>query len=191
MTQTAWLPSVLEKSESRVWHEIVAYIGGVGLISLLAQIAVPLPWTPVPITGQTLGVTIVALLWGQKRGVAIVLSYLVLGAMGLPVFANGAAFFIWGPTSGYLIGMLLSAAVVGRLADRGWTKSLLMTWLACALGSVCVFAVGLLILSYFIPSSLLLDSGLWPFLPGDAIKTLLAISIVRTHARLFPSESSK
>ncbi len=191
MTQSAWLPSLLEKSESRAWHEIVAFVSGVGLISLLAQIAIPLPWTPVPITGQTLGVTLVALLWGQKRGVALVVSYLALGASGAPVFANGAAFFVWGPTSGYLLGMILSAALIGHLADRGWTKSLFKTWLACALGSACVFAVGLFVLSYFIPSSLLLGAGLWPFLPGDLIKTLIAISIVRTHARLFISEKSE
>jgi biotin transport system substrate-specific component len=146
-------------------------------LALLAQVSIPLPWTPVPLTGQTFAVYLIALSLGRRRGCAAVAAYLGLGWAGLPVFALGSSRFSPGPTLGYLVGMLAAAWLVGSLADRGWSRSLPRAWAACALGSFCVFAAGLAWLSRFVPANQLLGAGLLPFLPGDAIKTALAASV--------------
>ena len=177
MTQNqALLPQILIKKGNLVWQNILAVATGVAILSLLAQISIHLPFTPVPITGQTFGVALTALLWGRKRGVATVMTYLALGGMGLPIFAFGQA-GLMGPTLGYLAGMLVAAFVMGSLADLGWTKTFLKTWFAGICGSVCVFSLGLIGLSFFIPRGELLVAGLWPFLAGDLIKTLVASAI--------------
>jgi biotin transport system substrate-specific component len=178
MTQNnALVPFLLAESGNRISHNILSIAGGVLLISLLAQIAIPLPFSPVPITGQTFGVALTSLLWGRKRAVTVLISYFLLGALGLPVFALGKSGFSLGPTSGYLIGMLIASFWMGFLADSAWTKTFGRTWIAAFSGSVIIFSFGLLGLSFFLPQSEILSAGLLPFLPGDAIKTLLARSI--------------
>jgi len=82
-----------------------------------------------------------------------------------------------GPTSGYLIGMVFASYLMGFLSDLGWTKTPFKSWAATVLGSLVTFSFGLLVLSYFVPAKALLAAGLIPFLPGDAIKTLLASTI--------------
>lgn len=179
MTQEqALIPQLLSLRGNKVLDNSVAIVFGVALLSLLAQIAIPLPWTPVPITGQTFGVALTALLWGRTRALAVILSYLTLGALGFPVFAMGSAGLMVGPTFGYLIGMVVAACWMGFLSDSGWTKSLYRTWLAAVSGSVITFSFGVVVLSIFVPAKALLISGVWPFLPGDAIKTLLVTLIV-------------
>jgi biotin transport system substrate-specific component len=173
----ALVPELVSKSENKFLANILSVLVGVSLIGLLAQIKIPLPWTPVPITGQTLGVAIIGLNWGRTRGLATIWTYMVAGAAGLPLFAGGASGLSWGPTSGYLIGMLASVMVVGALADRGWVDNFWKALLAAYVGSVCTFAFGLLVLSYFVPSSVLLTAGLWPFLIGDGIKNLIAAGV--------------
>jgi len=178
MTQDqALMPQLITQNGNRVWQNILSVAVGVAFISLLAQIAIPLPFTPVPITGQTFGVALTALLWGRRRGVATVLTYMTLGGLGLPIFASGHSGLAMGPTLGYLVGMLIASYVMGSLADRGWTNKFYKTWFAAFCGSVITFSCGLAVLSFFIPHSLLLTSGLFPFMPGDVVKTLLASSI--------------
>lgn len=169
----AFVPTLIIDRGNTTLHNMVSYGLGVIGLALLAQIAIPLPWTPVPITGQTFGVTLIALLFGKTRAVSVVATYLLLGLAGMPFLAAAKL----GPTSGYLVGMLLSSVVVGHLADLGWTRSFIKTWFAGFLGSLCVFACGLLVLSFFVPSETLMVAGFFPFLPGDAIKTLAAASI--------------
>lgn len=163
---------------------LAAVTAGVVVLSLLAQVSIPLPWTPVPITGQTFGVALIALMWGFKRGFASVLSYLVLGACGLPIFA-AAKSGIGGPTTGYLFGMLGGAIVMGTLSDMGWTKSFRRTLLASYLGSLCVFTFGLVGLSFFIPREGLLVAGLYPFLLGDLLKNTMAAMLVTQSEKVF------
>lgn len=151
---------------------------GVVWLALLAQVKFVLPWTPIPITGQTFGVAVLALLFGSRLSIASVGGYLMAGAVGLPVFAGLRAGFVWGPTAGYLVGMLLASAVVGALADRGWSQSFSKSLLACYIGSALTFSVGLFVLSFFVPSSALLAAGLVPFLPGDLMKNILAAGLV-------------
>jgi biotin transport system substrate-specific component len=183
----ALIPRILSKRGSstfgRALENVVAVFTGVVLLSLLAQVAIPLPWTPVPITGQTFGVALIAMLWGRARGFAVVLSYLIAGAIGLPVFAMAKSGLAFGPTFGYLLGMLVASIWMGFLADRGWTKTFLRAWLTAFSGSVIVFSFGLAVLSTFVPSESLLAFGLLPFLPGDFLKTLIASSVVYRASR--------
>ncbi len=176
MHSHAFIPNLVSKTDHKTLSNLAAILGGVLLLALLAQITVPLPWTPVPITGQTFGVTLVSLLWGWKRAGTVLLTYLALGASGLvSVFAVGA---VMGPTLGYLIGMFLASVVMGALADRGVTNTFLKTFLVSYLGSAIVFVCGLIGLSFFLPSEALIVSGLIPFLPGSFIKNFLASALV-------------
>ncbi len=146
-------------------------------LSLLAQLTLPLPWTPVPISGQTFGVTLFALLLGSRLSLASTSTYLLLGSLGLPIFASGST-GIGGPTSGYLFGMLLSSTWVGFLADRGWTHTYRRCWAAGFSGSLIVYLCGCIWLSRYIPLHDVAISGFLPFVPGDLLKTGLACSLV-------------
>lgn len=165
-------------------QDIALLSAGVVLLSALAQISIPLPWTPVPITGQTFGVAVLSLGLGRRLGFASVVTYVFLGGLGAPIFANGKFGLSLGPTLGYLVGMMLASLVMGSLSDRAWNRSFWKCYLACILGSVCTFGLGLFGLSFFVPKASLLSAGLWPFLPGDLIKSLLASGLVSSLARL-------
>jgi biotin transport system substrate-specific component len=176
----AFIPQILLQAGGKFRDNVLMILAGVIALGLLASIRVPLESTPIPVTGQTFGVVVIALLFGRKRAVAIFSSYLVLGIFGAPVFAFtklglGASF---GPTSGYLAGMLFASFTVGSLADRGWTKTFIGTFAAALIGSVCIFSIGLAVLATYVPSSGLLAWGLTPFLPVDAFKMLLAAVLV-------------
>ncbi len=151
-------------------------VGASVVTALAAQVAVPVPWSPVPITGQTFAVTLTGAVLGARRGFLAQLLYLAQGALGLPVFAAGAAGIavFAGPTAGYLLAFPLAAAVTGALAQRGWDRRFVTMLPAMLLGSVPVFALGLAGLARFLPADALLAAGLLPFLPGDLIKSTLA-----------------
>jgi biotin transport system substrate-specific component len=164
-------------------------VGGSILIAALAQVAAGYP---VPFTGQTFGVLMVAALLGSRRGVLCVLTYLVQGLIGLPVFSQGrggpAMFF--GPTGGYLVGFLLAAYIVGSLAERGWDRRAVTTMLAMVLGSVGIYACGLawlLCLDSLLGRPLgggVLAVGLYPFLAGDVLKIALATILLPSGWKL-------
>ena len=144
------------------------------LLTLLAQVRVSLPFTPVPITGQTLGVLLTGAALGSQRGAATMVLYLVLGSAGAPVFAGWASGLVWTLASGgYIIGFIPAAFVVGWLAERGWDRR---PWVLAAmlLGNVAIYVPGLLQLAYFVPEGKVLEFGLWPFVPGDLVKLYLA-----------------
>lgn len=175
--ELALVPQFISDRGNKIQENILSVVLGVLCISVLAQIAVPLPWTPVPVTGQSFGVALTALLWGRKRAMATVLSYMSLGALGLPIFALGKSGFSLGPTVGYLIGMVLATYWMGTLSDRGWTKTWGRAYLTAFSGSLIIFSCGVVGLSFFVPVQDLFVAGVLPFLPGDLIKTLLASSL--------------
>lgn len=175
----------LAKQQNDFLSNALFVMGGVCLLALLAQLSVPLPFTPVPVTGQTLGVAFLSLLLGRRLAPITVAFYLLAGAAGLPVFSQAKAGLSWGPTAGYLIGMLLASAWVGFLADRGWASTFFRAWLAAASGSLIIFTCGLLVLSQFVPSGSLLTAGLWPFLPGDFLKNITAAGGASLCARYY------
>lgn len=170
-------------------YDVSLIVGGSILIALLAQVAVGYP---VPITGQTFGVLIVAALLGSRRGVLCVLAYLAEGLVGLPVFSQGRAgpAMFFGPTGGFLLGFLPAAYVVGALAERGWDRRAATTVLAMILGSVAMYACGLAWLSCL--DNLLgrplgtgvLAVGLYPFLVGDLLKIVLAMILLPSGWKL-------
>ncbi len=148
--------------------------------ALSAQVAVPLPFSPVPLTGQTFGVLLTGALLGPRLGALALLLYLAEGASGLPFFAGGAggAARLAGPTGGYLLAYPLAAAGVGWLATRGWDRRPITMLAAMLLGSVVIFALGAAWLAHFPHISNAFVQGVLPFLPGDAVKALLAAGLL-------------
>lgn len=161
-------------------HDSVAVIVASLFIAVCAQINIPLPFTPVPLSGGTLGVLYTGALLGSRRGAVAVVLYLLQGSMGLPVFSGGAAGFIHllGPTGGYLVGFPVGAFATGLLAERGWDRTPGRAFLAMLAGSLPIFALGLLGLSRFVPAETLLVQGLWPFLPGDLLKSAVSAGLL-------------
>lgn len=158
---------------------------GVAFIALLAQVRVAIG--PVPLTGQTLAVLLVGAAYGATLGGVTLLTYLLVGGLGLGVFAGGAAGWatLSGTTAGYLVGFVLAAIVVGALAQRGWDRSYRLTALAMLIGNALIYLPGLLWLSSFAPdTATALNWGLWPFLPGDAVKLLAATALLPTVWKL-------
>ncbi len=146
-------------------------------VALSAQISISLlPFSPVPITGQTLGVLLVGSLLGPRLGLFSLLLYLVEGAIGLPFFAGGTAGFarLIGPTGGYLISFPLAAALTGWLATRGWDRNVFKTVVAMVLASLLIYLIGATWLAFYIGPENALVKGVLPFLPGDALKIALA-----------------
>ena len=161
------------------FYDAALVVGGSILIALCAQIAIGYP---VPITGQTFAVLMIAALLGARRGALCLLTYLAEGLLGLPVFAQGksglAAFL--GPTGGYLIGFVFAAWAVGALSERTWDRRIPTTVAAMVLGNLVIYACGLVWLScliYLLAQPLrsgILAAGLYPFVLGDLLKIALA-----------------
>lgn len=149
---------------------------GTMIVALLAQVRIPLPFTPVPITGQTLGVLLVAAALGSRRGAASLGLYLAGGLAGLPFFTGGASGLahLTGSTGGYLVGFLAAAALVGWLAERGWTRSWYKVAALFFVGTLVIYVFGAAYLAVFVGLKNALLAGVWPFLAGDAIKAALA-----------------
>jgi len=182
-----------------LWQRNVLMIAvGTLLIVLGARISFYLPGNPfVPVTLQTFGVLFGGALLGMKRSLASVGLYLVLGIVGLPVFAYSATtgqyasglstivsfsggVVALGVTGGYLIGFLLAGALVGRLAELGWDRHIGGSIGAMILGNLAIYVVGVPWLMFATKQSLqwALDNGFWPFLPGDAVKLLVAAALL-------------
>jgi biotin transport system substrate-specific component len=151
-------------------------VGASVVTALAAQIAFPVPWSPVPLTGQTFAVLLSGAVLGARRAFIAQALYLAEGAFGLPVFAGGGAglAILAGPTGGYLAAFPLAALLTGALAERGWDRRFVTMLAAMLLGSAVIFALGLLQLSRFVPQAQLFAAGLLPFVPGDLVKSALA-----------------
>lgn len=152
------------------------------LTALAAQVVIPLPFTPVPITAQTFAVLLTGALLGSRLGALAMLAYLIEGAIGLPFFAAGGAGLgrlLLSPTSGYLLSYPAAAFLTGMLAERGWDKRFLTAALAMALGSVVILLCGWSWLAIWTKSaSNALSIGVVPFIPGDIIKITLAAAVL-------------
>ena len=152
--------------------------GGAGLIALCAQISIALPFTPVPITGQTFAVLLVGSSLGSVRGLASCLAYVLVGIAGAPVYADRASGWdvFAGATGGYLFGFLLAGALVGWLAERGWDRRFSTATSAMLGGTVVIYLCGTIWLSHVLHTGLAktLEFGLYPFVPGDIFKLYLA-----------------
>lgn len=154
-------------------------LAGSLLLALSAKLQVPF-W-PVPMTMQTLAVLTLAAWLGPRLGVATVCLYVFEGICGLPVFAGAAAgpAYLFGPTGGYLAGFVVAAFVVGRLVDRGWTKSLGWAVVVMVLGHGAIFAPGVAWLAVGLGPEKALAFGITPFFAATVLKTLLGAALVR------------
>jgi biotin transport system substrate-specific component len=177
-TQMALIP--------RIIREIVLVVTGSILIAFAAQFYFPLPFSPVPITGQTFAVLLLAALYGHNRGGLTILTYLILGIAGRPVFASGTFGIatIIGPTGGYLVGFLPAAYIVGFLSKRGWDRKVWTTATSMIIGNVVIYLVGTTWLSRFVGWDNVLQTGLIPFLIGDGAKIVLATLLLPTGWKL-------
>lgn len=158
--------------------DLLVVLLGAGFIGLAAQLSVPVPGSPVPVTGQTFAVLLVGAAGGLRRGVASTLLYAVAGLVGVPWFAAGASGYVTA-TFGYIVGFVLAAAVIGVLAERGWTRSPWRTFAAMLVGSAVIYAVGVPWLARAVGVSLAeaVRLGLTPFLIGDILKAALAAGL--------------
>jgi biotin transport system substrate-specific component len=186
MSSTALVPSLVRPSNrvAALVADVVLVALGVTLIALSAQVVFHLPWTPVPITGQTFGVLLIGGAYGATRGFATLASYLVVGGLGVGVFAAHSSGWdvlrLSSATGGYLVGMLVAATLVGWLADRGWDRSAVRSLPAMVLGNVVIYAFGATWLAHALnlSASQAWHLGIQPFLWGDAVKILLAAGLL-------------
>ncbi len=162
---------------AKLARDVALIVGFALFTAALAQVKIPLGFTPVPITGQTFAVLLVGAVLGSRRGAAAMFLYLVAG-FWLPFYAGGASGFVWSiATGGYIVGFIPAAYVVGWLAERGWDRK---AWVLLAMlaGNVILYVPGLLWLSTFAPAgdkaATTLEWGLYPFILGDLIKLYAA-----------------
>lgn len=178
----------------------VAVVAGSLLIAGLAQISIKLPFTPVPVTGQTLGILLAGGSLGAYLGLASVLLYLAEGAAGLPFYAQGKSGIdllgFASATGGYLWGFAVAAFVVGWLARRKWDRGIGSSIGAMLLGEVIIYLIAIpwLAAAVDVPVTKALELGLYPFVVGDTIKLLIAAGALPAAWRLLgndPDSSEK
>lgn len=176
----------LLKIENKLANVFLIIIGSI-FISILAQISFQIPFSPIPITGQTLGVVIIGGILGSRRGALTVMLYLLEGASGLPVFAHMKAGFhvLIGPTAGYLWSFVFAAYFAGLLAEKGFTNNFLNSFLVCLLSTIIILLIGTIYLS-LIGSSFekAMIVGFYPFIIGGIIKSILSSIIILGFRRL-------
>jgi biotin transport system substrate-specific component len=177
---TTLAPTIYTRTFPRAagWlRDMTLILSGALFVALLAQVKIPLPFTPVPLTGQTFAVLLVGAALGSKRGAASMALYIALGTLGLPVFAGGASglTYLAGATLGYLIGFVAAAFVIGLLAERGLERSVRTSIVPFVIGTIVIYICGITWLTILLGSfSQAVAAGLLPFLIGDAIKLVAA-----------------
>jgi len=159
--------------------DVLLVVGAAGLVGALAQVSFHLAGTPVPVSGQTLGVLISGTALGWKRGAAAMALYGAAGVAGVPWFTGHASGYV-GASFGYIVGFVLCAALCGRLAERGADRSLLSSVPAMLAGEIVLYAVGVswLGVSLHVGAREAISLGLTPFLAGDAIKAAVAAGVL-------------
>jgi biotin transport system substrate-specific component len=157
-------------------------LSGTALVALCAQISVKLPFTPVPITGQTFAVCLVGASLGAIRGAASLSLYFLIGVIGAPVYAHQASGWdvITSASGGYIAGFVAAAAVTGALAEHGWDRRFSSAVGAMLTGNVVIYLVGLPWLAVVLNTNLekTLEFGLYPFVPGDLFKLYCAAALL-------------
>ena len=183
------------RAGARAAFEVACAVAGSLLIAGLAQISIHLPFTPVPITGQTLGVLLVGAAYGPALGVATIGLYLVEAVAGFPVLAPGRGgthdvgvqvLRLSFPSAGYLWGFVVASGFVGWLSRRGWDRTFRSSVGSMLLGSIVIYVFGVpwLMASIRLPLEIGLEQGLYPFVIGDTLKLLAAAALLPAAWRL-------
>jgi biotin transport system substrate-specific component len=162
-----------------VVNNIALVLGGAAFVGISAQLAVSLPFTPVPLTMQTFAVLAVGAVLGSVRGAVSLAVYALAGMAGVPWFANQTSGFS-APSFGYIVGFIVAAYVVGRLAEGGATRTVWRTAYLMILGSLTIYAIGMTWLKFSlgVDWSTAFELGVAPFLLGDAVKAVAAAGIL-------------
>ncbi len=167
-------------------RQLIATVAWAAAIAVAARLQFSLPGTDIPQTAQTLAVLLAGAFLGFTRGTFAVGIYLLAGALGLPVFADGASGVstLLGPSGGYLIGFWVAAAITGYAADRGVLGRPLVALLAMLGGHAVILAVGATLLAARVGFVAAWFNGVAPFLPGAVAKSVVAAILVVLVARL-------
>lgn len=189
MMSRGWV-SYPDTAAHRLLKETVLTVAGVLAIAILAQVAMPLPFTPVPMTGQTLAVLLIGASYGSRRAFRTTAAYIGAGALGMPFFANATSGMgaVLGATGGYLIGFLVAAYLMGFIADRGYFQRVKSAVPLFLLGHACIFICGMAVLGVFVGYDQVLALGFLPFIPGLIIKTVAAGVILPSLHRLVAND---
>ncbi|WP_216215506.1 biotin transporter BioY [Amycolatopsis aidingensis] len=160
-------------------RDLALVAGGAVVTGLAAQVVLPVPGSPVPMTGQTFAALLTGAALGWQRGAAAMLLYLLAGAAGVPWFQNASS-GLFGASAGYIIGFVFAGALVGALAARGGDRTPLRTAGTMVLGNLAIYAVGVpwLMASASLGLADGLAMGVVPFLIGDAVKIVLAAGLL-------------
>lgn len=174
------IKAVAFEKETIAWNTLQVILGSI-FLGLMAQVALPLPFTPVPISLQTLGVALMAIALGSKKAPLAVLLYLFQATCGLPVLAGGSINPLWmlGPRAGYLFGFVLSSYLIGRLIESKTNPSGIWCFLSIALGEMSILLTGTLWLSAFVGLNNAFYMGFFPFLIGAAAKVTMASGSIK------------
>jgi biotin transport system substrate-specific component len=163
-------------------RNVALVTAGVLFMALLAQVSVPVPGSPVPITGQTLGVVLTAAALGPIRGTLVQVFYILAGAVGLPFYseASHGVDVVLGATGGYLIGFIPAAYLIGLAARRGRDRNVLTALPLFIAGQAVIFAVGVpwLAVTTGMTASQALDAGFYPFILGGIVKAVIAAAVL-------------
>jgi biotin transport system substrate-specific component len=167
-------------------------LGGTGFLAVMAQIALPIPGSPVPVTGQTLGALLLGTAYGASLGFTTFITYLAIGIAGAPIFASGSHGIhrLSGATGGYLFGMLLASFVTGLLAKRAWDRKLTTSVFVMVIGEIVIFASGLIWLHHVAAQSWswTISKGFTPFILGEVLKIAIASTALPLVWRLVPAK---
>jgi biotin transport system substrate-specific component len=160
-------------------RQAILVLGGAAFVGLAAQVAIPLPFTPVPLTLQTFAVLLAGAALGSLRGVMAMSLYAVAGIAGVPWFAEGSSGFAMA-SFGYILGFIAAAGIVGRVAEHGATLTVWRTAGLMVLGNLVIYAVGVTWLKYAIDATwtTALQLGVAPFLIGDVVKIAFAAGLL-------------
>ncbi|MDA8034510.1 MAG: biotin transporter BioY [Actinomycetota bacterium] len=173
-------PRVLaDLAGTAVLGDVLLVLAAAGFVGGLAQVVVHVPGTPVPVTGQTLGVLLAGSALGLRRGLAALLVYVALGFAGLPWFVGHTAGW-QGPSTGYLFGFVLAGAVCGFLAERGGDRTMVRAVATMMVGEVAIYLVGVvwLAVDLHVGMGKAVALGFTPFVVGDAVKMALAAGLL-------------
>ena len=156
------------------------------LIAILAQISIHIPFSPVPITGQTIGVLLVGGILGSRRGLLSVATYISEGAIGLPVFAEMSAGLtvLSGPTGGYILSFIPAVLFIGYLTEQNFTKNIIPSFISCILATFLILTLGTLYLSLFFELKSSFMMGFYPFIFVGIVKSLISAIIITTYKKL-------
>jgi len=183
MSQVAILRTALVP-RSTLLNQVGFVLGGTFFLAVMAQISIPIPGSPIPVTGQTLAVLLLGTAYGANLSFATFSFYLLMGIAGAPIFAAGNHGWdrLVGPTGGYLVGMMVASIVTGLMAGRKWDQKVLTVIPTMLTGDAIIFAAGLIWLHHSTSSTWewTFSKGFTPFIFGEVLKIAIASTTLPT-----------